>query len=164
MKKFTLAVLSTCFISILSLSANEAYKMNYDKNTRGLVRKMFVYKDPLWVSKVVTNESKEFYFTSPKSMLEFYYNPHKWFEETNVKNQKDLKEIIVTDYKTLKPIDAKYAFYVYGSNKTSHAGDDLPAFENINDAKNFMKKNNGKRVLNFSELSNGLIKLLNGDI
>ncbi len=163
-KKISIAVLSTCFISILSLSANETYKMNYNKETRGLVRKLFVYKDPLWVSKVITKDSKEFYFTSPKSMLEFYYNPHKWFEETNVKSKDDLKEIIVTDYKTLKPIDAKYAFYVYGSNKISHAGDDLPAFENIKEAKEFMKKNNGKRVLNFSELSNGLIKLLNGDI
>ncbi len=163
-KKLSLFLLLGSFFFSLNLSANETYKMNYDKQTRGLIRKLPVYKNPLWVAKVITKDSKEFYFVSPKSMLEFYYNAYKWEEETNIKSKDDLKEIIVTDYKTSKPIDAKYAFYVYGTNKISLAGDDLPAFENINDAKKFMKENNGRRVLSFSQLSNGLIQLLNGDI
>ena len=70
----------------------------------------------------------------------------------------------MTDYKTLKAIDAKYAFYVYGSHKISLAGDDLPAFKDINDAKEFMDNNNGRRILSFNELKSGLIQLLNGDI
>lgn len=162
-RKLSLLVLSTCLFATLSLSANEAYSMNFDKETRGLVRKMLVYKDPLWVSKVVTKDSKEFYFISPKSMFDFYYNPKKW-PETNVTDISELKEIIVTDFKTGKAVDARYAFYVYGSNKISFAGDDLPAFKNIEDAKNFLKNNNGSRILSFKEVSHGLIKLLNGDI
>ena len=163
MKKFSILVLSTCLISTLSLSANEAFSMNFDKDTRGLVRKMQVYKSPAWVAKVVTNKQKEFFFTSPKSVLEFYYTPKKW-AEAEVNSPEDIKNIIVTDYKTGKAIDAKYAFYVYGSNKISYAGDDLPAFKSIDDAKYFMKNNKGRRVLSFDQLSKGLIELLNGDI
>lgn len=162
-KKLSLLVLTSCLFSTLTLSANEAYTMNFDKDTRGLVRKMQIYKDPAWVSKIVTKDSKEFFFTSPKSVLEFYYTPHKW-PEAKVNGPEDIKDIIVTDYKTGNAIDAKYAFYVYGSNKISFAGDDLPAFKSIDDAKNFMEENNGRRVLSFTELSKGLIELLNGDI
>lgn len=163
MKKFSLLVASACLVSTLSLSASEAYTMNYDKDTLGLVRKMQIHKDPAWVSKVVTQDSKEFYFTSPKSMLEFYYNPGKW-PEAKINKSSQVKDIIVTDYKTGKAIDARYAFYVYGSNKISYAGDDLPAFKSIDDAKYFLKHNNGRRVLSFNQLSNGLIQLLNGDV
>lgn len=163
MKKFSLLVLTSCLFLTLTLSANESYTMNFDKETRGLVRKMLVYKSPAWVSKIVTKEGKEFFFTSPKSVLEFYYTPTKW-PEAEVNAPEDIKNIIVTDYKTGNPIDAKYAFYVYGSNKISFAGDDLATFKSIDDAKNFMKDNNGRRVLSFTELSKGLIELLNGDI
>ncbi len=163
MKKFSLLVLSACLISTLSLSASESYSMNYDKETRGVVRKMQIYKDPAWVSKIVTNDSRELFFSSPKSMLEYYYNPDKW-PETKINDKNQLKDIIVTDFKTGKAIDAKFAFYVYGSNKISYAGDDLPAFKSIDDAKYFMKHNNGRRVLSFNQLSKGLIQLLNGDV
>lgn len=162
-KKLSLLVLSTCLVATLNLSANETYSMNFDKETRGLMRKLQVYKDPAWVCKIVNNEGKEFYFSSPKSLMEFYYNPEKR-PESKIKNNDDIKEIIMTDYKTLEAIDAKYAFYVYGSHKISLAGDDLPAFKDIKDAKEFMKNNNGRRILSFKELKNGLIQLLNGDI
>jgi len=163
MKKLLLLPLLASVLFTSQASAVENYTMDFKKDTRGLVRKLQIYKDPTWAAKVETKDSKVFYFTSPKSLMEFYYNPKKW-PETKVSTSDDLKDIIVTDYATLNPIDAKYAFYVYGSNKISFAGDDLPAFKDINDAKNFLHKNNGKRILKFEELTNGLIKLLNGDI
>ncbi|PLY08135.1 MAG: hypothetical protein C0625_02825 [Arcobacter sp.] len=163
MKKLSLLILSTCLFSTLNLSAKEDYSLKFDKDTRGVVRKMLVYKNPMWVSKIVTNDERELFFISPKSMLEFYYKPKNW-PETKINNSSELKELIVTDYTTGEAIDAKYAFYVYGSNKISFAGDDLPAFKNIENAKNFSKANRGMRILSFKEISSGLIQLLNGDI
>jgi len=162
-KKLSLLVLSTCFLATLNLSANESYTMNFDRDTKGLLRKLPVYKDPAWVCKIVRKDSKEFYFASPKSLMEFYYNPEKRPEAKIVDNN-DIKDIVVTDYKTLNAINAKYAFFVYGSHKISQAGDDLPAFKNISDAKKFMENNNGRRILTFNELKHSLIQLLNGDI
>jgi nitrous oxide reductase accessory protein NosL len=64
----------------------------------------------------------------------------------------------------MKPINAKDAFFIYGSRAISPAGDDLVAIEGEKNAKNFTKKYSGKRIFRFNEVSNALIKLINGRI
>jgi nitrous oxide reductase accessory protein NosL len=56
------------------------------------------------------------------------------------------------------------AFYVYGSNIISPAGDDLVPFATYKDAKEFSQKNRGMRILNFKDIHQSLINLLNGRI
>jgi nitrous oxide reductase accessory protein NosL len=137
--------------------------MNYDRNTTGLVRHLKVYQNPKWVSKIKTRAGKDIFFSSPKSMFEFYYQPGKWYD-IGVRSERDFYEIVVTDYSTAKPIDAEKAFYVYGSSMTSPSGDDLPAFATKSSAEKFAKKFNGKRVMSFKSVSSALIGLLNGSI
>jgi len=139
------------------------YTMDYDKESECVVRKLKVHKDPQWVSKIELTNGKKLFFSSPKSMIEFYHQPGRWYD-IGVKSEDDFKELLVTDYNSLKPIDARGAFYVYGSNKTSPAGDDLVPFASYEDAKAFAQKNNGKRVLAFKEIKEALIKLLNGSL
>jgi nitrous oxide reductase accessory protein NosL len=139
------------------------YFLTYDKNTTCLVRHIKVYKDPKWVAKIEVRNGKTVYFSSPKSMFEFYHRPGKWFD-VGVKSERDFSKIVVTDYATMKPINAERAFYVYGSSVTSPAGDDLVAFESEAVAKKFATEQNGKRVLKFDEVSDALIRLLNGRI
>jgi len=139
------------------------YVMDYDKNTSCLVRHLKVYKDPKWVAKIVVRNGKSIYFSSPKSMFEFYHRPGKWFD-VGVKSERDFSKIVVTDFMTLKPINAETAFYVYGSKATSPAGDDLVAIGSKDEAIKFSKHYNGKRILKFNEIKDGLIKLLNGRI
>ncbi len=139
------------------------YTMDYDKESECVVRKLKVHKDPQWVSKIELTNGKKLFFSSPKSMIEFYHQPGRWYD-IGVKSEDDFKELLVTDYNTLKPIDAKGAFYVYGSSKTSPAGDDLVPFASYEDAKTFAQKNNGKRVLSFKEIKESLIRLLNGSL
>ena len=141
----------------------KSYQFDYDKNTTSLVRHIKVYKEPKWISKIETRGGKSVYFCSPKSMFEFYFRPGKWFD-VGVKSEKDFGNIIVTDYTTAKLIDAKEAFYIYGSSITSPAGDDLVAIRDIESAKKFAKEYNGKRILKFDEVSDALIRLLNGRI
>ena len=139
------------------------YTMEYDKNTTGLVRNILVYKEPKWVAKIKVRNGKTVYFSSPKSMFEFYHRPGKWYE-IGVKSERDFSKIIVTDYETLKPIDAEKAFYIYGSRAISPAGDDLVAIETKVRAEVFSKKYNGKRIIPFEKISDALIRLLNGRI
>ncbi|MFA6196434.1 MAG: nitrous oxide reductase accessory protein NosL [Sulfurimonas sp.] len=162
-KLITGMLLASTFTFTTLLTADDSYTMNYDKNTTCLVRQFKVYKEPKWVSKVNLSNGKEIYFSSPKSMIEFYLRPGKW-DDIGVKSEEDFKEILVTDFATMKPIDAKGAFYVYGSNVISPAGDDLVPFATYDAAKNFAKEHNGKRVLHLNEISDALIKLLNGNI
>lgn len=150
----------TCILFVISTFGAE---MDYDKDSTCIVRKIKVAKDPQWVSKIELSNNKKLFFCSPKSMIEFYQNPGRWFE-IGVKSESDFKEMSVTDYQSLKPIDAKGAFYVYGSNMISPAGDDLVPFASYEDAKAFALKHNGKRIFAFSEIKDALIRLLNGRI
>ena len=168
MKTILIALLlltSSIYAEIASKPFNieKKYFLNYDKNTTCLVRHIKVYKDPKWVAKIEVRHGKRVYFSSPKSMFEFYYRPGKWFD-VGVKSERDFSKIVVTDYTTSKPINAQSAFYVYGSNITSPAGDDLPAFDSKKLAKQFSQKYNGKRIMKFDEVSDALIRLLNGRI
>jgi nitrous oxide reductase accessory protein NosL len=141
----------------------KTYTLTYDKNTTCLVRKIAIYKEPKWIAKIEARNGKTVYFSSPKSMFEFYHRPGKWYE-VGVKSERDFSKIVVTDYSTLKPINGEDAFYVYGSRATSPAGDDLPAFATKESAEKFSKKYSGKRIMKFNKISDALIRLLNGRI
>ena len=144
-------------------NVDKKYFLTYDKNTSCLVRHIKVYKDPKWVAKIEVRNGKTAYFSSPKSMFEFYFRPGKWFD-VGVKSERDFSKIVVTDYVTMQPINAETAFYVYGSRATSPAGDDLVAIGSKEEAEKFSKAYSGKRVLKFDEVSDALIRLINGRI
>ena len=139
------------------------YTITFDRNTSCLVRNLKLYKDPKWVAKIEVRNGKTVYFCSPKSMFEFYFRPGKWFD-VGVKSERDFYKIVVMDYGSLKAINAEKAYFVYGSRTISPAGDDLVPFANEDDAKKFSKKYNGKRIMKFDEISDALIRLLNGRI
>lgn len=148
---------------VLASSLLFSFEMDYDKNTSCLVRHIKVYKEPSWVAKVELQNGKKVFFSSPKSMFEFYFTPGKWFD-VGVKSEQDFKDILVTDFQTLKPVKAKGAFYIYGTNVIGPAGDDLIAFDSYAAAEEFSKKHNGKRILGFRDVSDALIRLINGRI
>lgn len=133
------------------------------KEDLGLIRNLKIYKYPHWVAQVVTTHNEKIYFSSPKSMFEYYFLFKRW-PEFKVNTVDDMAEIKVTDYKTYAAIDARRAYYVYGSNITSISGDDLVPFKNEYDAKEYSKNHNGKRIFRFSQVKHQLIDLLNGSI
>lgn len=164
MKKSILSLFIVFGLFIISSFANEIKnELNFTKETSCEIRKIKLYENPTWASKINLKDGKSIFFCSPKSMFEFYYTEEKW-SPFGIKSLEDFKDILVTDYKTLKIIDAQKAFFVYGSTKTSPAGDDLVVFESKTNAEEYAKNNNGKRVFSFFEVKNSLIRLLNGRI
>ena len=139
-----------------------AGSIEVSKKDSCLIRHIKVYKNPAWVARAKTRE-KTIYFSSPKSMFEYYFQPIKWTSLGAITSS-DIVSVTVTDFNTLEAIDAKKAFYVYGSNQISPGGDDLPAFATKKSAEIFAKKYNGKRVLSFDQISNALIFLINGRV
>ena len=148
---------------VLASSILLSFEMDFDKETTCVVRHLKVYKDPKWVSKIELQNGKKIFFSPPKSMFEFYFQPGKWFD-IGVKSEQDFKDILVTDFKTLNPVKAKGAFYIYGANIIGPAGDDLIPFDSYVAAEEFSKNHNGKRILSFKEVSDALIRLINGRI
>ena len=134
--------------------------IEFTKDSTCLIRKIKVYNAPEWVSSIKVRSGETIFFSTPKSMFEFYFQPGKW-PEYNVKSNDDMR-IYVTNFNTLQKIVAQEAYFVYGTNKTGPAGDDLPAFSSHKEAEEFAKKYNGKRVLDFAGVSDSLINLLNG--
>ncbi len=156
--------MKTILLAILLLvSLLHAEKIHVDKDTRCLIRQIPVAKHPKWIAKVVTVQHKSVYFSSPKSMFEYIFAAARW-PELGALNRNDMTSIEVTDYQSGDAIDAKTAYYVYGSNVTSPGGDDLVAFKSATDAKAFMTQHHGARVLRFSDISIALINLINGRI
>ena len=170
-KSFIIALLLSSLLSASSdnnktwntKSIEPTYSIDFDKNTSCLVRKIKLYKDPKWVAKIEVRNGKTVYFSSPKSMFEFYFRPGKWFD-VGVKSERDFSKIVVTDYSSLKAINAEKAYFVYGSRAISPAGDDLVPFKSEEDAKKFASAYSGKRIMRFKEIKDALIKLLNGRI
>lgn len=156
MKRFTLVLL-------MMGSLVFGYEMDFTKESTCEVRHFKIYKDPSWASKIELQNGKKIFFSSPKSMFEFYFRPGKWFH-VGVKSEKDFKDILVTDYNSLKPIEARGSFFVYGSRAHSPAGDDLVPFDSYKEATEFAKEYSGKRVFGFRDVNQALINLLNGRI
>ncbi len=126
-------------------------------------------KDPLFqwnvnkygnlVCMIELKNGKKAYFSSVKSMMDFYYRP--WFyTEYGAKTDKDIKKMVVQDYITGKIVDAKKALYMFGSRLIGPKGDDLIPFANKASLEVFKAKYGGTKVLPFSRISKGLIKYL----
>ncbi len=145
------------------INISSAYELNFNKDTICEVRNMLIYKHPEWASKITLSSGDEVFFSSPKNMFEFYFQPGRW-EIYNITKESDFQLLLVTDFKTKKIINAKDAFYVYGSKETSPSGDDLVPFETKQEAEAFVKQRGGSRILHFSEVKASLINLLNNRI
>ena len=154
-KKILLAILV-----LSSLVFAETYHVSKDEVC--LIRKVKVYKEPTWIASIKVRSGEEIFFSSPKSMFEFYYRPGKW-PEYNVKTDSDMR-IYVTDFVTLEKIEGRDSFYVYGSTSISPAGDDLVAFKYKKDAQRFADANHGKRIFAFKDVSSALVNYLNGNL
>lgn len=148
---------------ILAAVVLGAAPIEVSKEETCLIRHVKLYKDPAWIAKIETRTGQNAYFSSPKSMFEYYFNPKK-FAFLGAMAKEDITTIIVTDYNTLQAIDGKKAYYVYGSRNISPGGDDLPAFSTHEEAELYAKQHRGMRIFAFDEVQAALISLLNGDI
>ncbi len=153
-------------ISISFAISLQAKGMVAEKTERDLICGMQPYKNPRWMSEIELINDKKLHFASVKCMMLFYYKNDKW-HDLGVKQPKDrrskdnIKALRVQDYESLKVIDAKKAFYVYGSHVMSPKGDDLVPFQYEKDAQNWMKENGGHKVLTWKDFKLNLFDLLN---
>ena len=98
MKKIILGVLF--FISCLF--ANEIkFDMNFTKDTSCEIRKIKLYQNPIWASKIEFKNGKNAFFCSPKSMFEFYFNEEKWNADIHIIIRIRLLHIIFLIYSSL---------------------------------------------------------------
>lgn len=64
-----------------------------------------------------------------------------------------MEALFVTDYYSLKPVDAWGAFYLVGSEVYGPMGKELIPFSSEDDAKAFLKDHSGKTVPRFPQIT-----------
>ncbi len=118
---------------------------------------MFVYKYPDWLAQIQFTDGSVVFFDGAKDLFKYYfdlkqYNPGK--------KTSDIASIHVTEYYDVKPIDAKMAWFVIGSDVYGPMGHELVPFAAEEDAKAFKKDHKGKRIVRFEEVTPKLIGAL----
>ncbi|BDY12427.1 nitrous oxide reductase accessory protein NosL [Hydrogenimonas cancrithermarum] len=119
---------------------------------------MFVYKHPKWAAFIYYEKNGKLAhlaFDGVKDLMKFYFEPEKWGDYGDIK--KHIKKIVVRDYYTLKPVWAKAAWYVVGSDVYGPMGNELIPFKTKAAAENFMRDHHGRKILRFDEITKELV-------
>lgn len=116
---------------------------------------MFVSKYPDWVVSVTFKDATTLYFDGAKDFFTYYHNMQKF---TPTRKQDSISTMSVIDYYTLKPVDARKASFVIGSDVYGPMGKELVPFGKLADAHAFLKDHKGKMVLRFSDVNPRVLK------
>ena len=127
----------------------KTYNIEISKDEKCPVCGMFVYKYPRWVAQILVDKT-HLSFDGVKDMMKFYLEPKRWDKNFDISK---ISHIIVTDYYSQQPIDAQKAFYVIGSDIYGPMGHELIPFQDIDEAKEFLKDHNAKKILEFRDIT-----------
>lgn len=118
---------------------------------------MFVGKYPDWVASVTFKDATTLFFDGSRDLFTYYHNAQKY---TPVMKQASISAITVKDYYTLKPVDARQAHFVIGSDVFGPMGKELIPFRTKADAMEFLKDHKGKKIVGFGSVTPDLLKAM----
>ncbi len=134
-------------------SSNETIRV--PKGAKCPVCGMFVSKYPKWAAIMVI-DNKHKYFDGVKDMMKYYF-----FDADFPYDRAKIKKMKVTNYYTLKAIDAKRAYYVYDSKVYGPMGRELIPFSTKKEALNFIRDHGGE-LMRFNQITPKLVMALDG--
>lgn len=153
MKKFLfLFLLAFNFLFAADNLIGKEYKDLNLKQELCPVKNVSIEKHKDWLGYVEFDDGNIIATSSPKYAFNYYFSEKK--------QNKNIKAIYLTDYKTKKIIDSKTAFYVFGSNIMSVGGDDIVPFALETDAKDFYDKHYGKKIFGYDRMTENFIEYL----
>ncbi|HVF88680.1 MAG TPA: nitrous oxide reductase accessory protein NosL [Blastocatellia bacterium] len=120
---------------------------------------MKVKAENQWTSEIVYKDDTKLMFESPGDMLKFYSSPGSYDVADAQKELASIDRILLKEYQTRGPIDARVAALVYKSNVSGPMGPDVIAFFKPEDAREFASTNGG-RVIVFDDLTHEMIQNL----
>jgi nitrous oxide reductase accessory protein NosL len=145
------------FMLICAVSYGREIKL-IENNATDPIYLLPLKKYPKWICEADQKSGKRVFFSSVKSMMSVYLH-QPYFIKHKVLDS-NITKLYVQDYLNGRKVDAKKAKYLFGSNVIGPHGDDLIPFESDTNAKLFMLKNGGAKILPFSKISKGLIRYL----
>lgn len=133
---------------------SEASAIAVPRNAKCPVCGMFVSKYPKWAATIQI-DGYTHYYDGVKDMMKFYFVPSAYHKQAT---REMITSMTVTDYYSLKAVDAKVAWYVIGSNVFGPMGHELIPFADKKEALSFKRDHFGKQVLSFEQISPGLLE------
>ncbi|SFV63814.1 nosL-related protein [hydrothermal vent metagenome] len=140
----------------LKTFSKDRKKIIVPKTAKCPVCGMIITKYPKWAARM-TEGSHTHYFDGVKDMMKFYI-----FDADFPYDRDKIRDMEVTDFYTLKAIDAKKAFYVIGSDVFGPMGEELIPFLTKDAAKNFSRDHQGKKIILFDAITPKLVMGLDG--
>ena len=129
-----------------------------DQNATDPVYILPLKKYDKWLCEAELKNKKKVQFVSVKSMMQVAEH-EEYFKKHGVLSA-GIDKLYVQDFNTGRKIDASKAFYVFGSRIVGPHGDDLIPFASEENAKLFMMKHGGTKILPYAKLTKGLIRYL----
>jgi len=122
-----------------------------------------VYQLPLnqymeWLCEAELKNGEKVQFVSVKAMMQAYQHQEYFLERQLL--SAPIRMIYVQDFISGQRVDATKAVYVFGSRMVGPHGDELIPFGSEENAKLFMMKNGGTKILPFTRITKGLIRYL----
>ena len=105
-----------------------------------------------WTAEIYYNDRTKLMFESPGDMLAFYTSPKVYAVDEAYKDRAKIERIVVKDYQSKQPTDARQAVFVYKSKVTGPMGADFLPFGNRADAEAFVAANGGS-LLSLNEVT-----------
>lgn len=157
MKRATLVLFILIFAGTAFSPASGGEAIRPQPGDRCPVCGMFVAKYTEWISEIVFEDGSYAVFDGAKDMFRYYrdlkkYNPSKSVSE--------IADVFVTDYYSVKFIDARKAYFVIGSDVLGPMGKELVAFGKRQEAEVFLKDHQGRDILTFDEISDEVLESL----
>lgn len=158
MKSTVAAVILLCLLTVITSLAAEKGTASVPVGAKCPVCGMFVAKYPNWTAAARFKDGTTFYYDGPKDMFSHYLDTARY---TPGKRQTDIVALSVKEYYLLTTIDARSAFFVFGSDVYGPMGSELIPFSTEKDAIAFKLDHKGKSILRFNEITKQTIKSLN---
>jgi copper chaperone NosL len=146
-KRLTFFALCLLPFAFSSCGADRASVVSADA-TKGycVVCKMKVNAADAWASEIHYADGTKLMFESPGDMLMFYIEPEKYEAPEAQKNRANVSKIVVKDYQTRQPVDARQASLIYKSKIESDMGPDFVPLATREAAEKFVAANGGSIV------------------
>ena len=96
-----------------------------------------------WAAEIYYKDQTKLMFESPGDMLAFYTSPKSYEVDDAHKDRANIERIVVKDYQSKQPTDARQAIFVYKSKIEGPMGADFLPFGKREDAAAFIAANGG---------------------
>jgi nitrous oxide reductase accessory protein NosL len=118
---------------------------------------MSPHKYPNWTAQILFSDNSVAFFDGPRDLFKYYFDLRKYNPS---KTTDDIVSIWVTDYYTVRLIDAKTALYVLGSDVLGPMGREFIPHTSEKAARQFVKDHGGEKIPEFDEIDLDLIESL----